>query len=103
LPRIPRVDITIMHVDFHYHLHAHSNLNYPFKNVLKAQFLSPAPRYSEDIDLVQIKPGPIKPVIKRIGEGFSFFEENRKNNNPDYSPRNFLVSKAKGGNQRKVT
>lgn len=41
-------------------------------------YLSPAPRYSEDIDLVQIKPGPIKPVIKRIGEVITFFEENRR-------------------------
>ena len=30
-------------------------------------YLNPAPRYSEDIDLVQIKPGPIKPIIQRIG------------------------------------
>ena len=31
-------------------------------------FLSPQPRYSEDIDLVQITPGPIKPIMYRIGE-----------------------------------
>lgn len=44
-------------------------------------FLNPAPRYSEDIDLVQIKPGPIKPIIKRIGEVITFFEEERKTQN----------------------
>lgn len=40
-------------------------------------YLNPAPRYSEDIDLVQIRPGPIKPIMKRIGEVVTFFEEKR--------------------------
>ena len=40
-------------------------------------YLSPASRYSEDIDLVQIKPGPIKPILQRIGEVVTFFEEKR--------------------------
>lgn len=40
-------------------------------------YLNPAPRYSEDIDLVQIKEGPIKPILKRIDEVITFFEENR--------------------------
>ena len=31
-------------------------------------YLSPQPRYSEDIDLVQIAPGPIKPIMYRLGE-----------------------------------
>lgn len=31
-------------------------------------YLNPAPRYSADIDLVQIKPGPIKPIMQRINE-----------------------------------
>ena len=30
--------------------------------------LQPQPRYSEDIDLVQIHPGPIKPILFRLGE-----------------------------------
>lgn len=41
-------------------------------------YLSPAPRYSEDIDLVQVIPGPIKPVMQRIREVITFFEEDRK-------------------------
>lgn len=41
-------------------------------------YLNPAPRYSEDIDLVQIKEGPIKPILQRIGEVITFFEENRR-------------------------
>lgn len=40
-------------------------------------YLHPAPRYSEDIDLVQIKPGPIKPIMERINEVITFFEEPR--------------------------
>lgn len=31
-------------------------------------YLQPQPRYSEDIDLVQIVPGPIKPILYRLGE-----------------------------------
>lgn len=31
-------------------------------------YLQPQPRYSEDIDLVQINPGPIKPILYRLGE-----------------------------------
>ena len=31
-------------------------------------YLQPQPRYSEDIDLVQITPGPIKPILYRLGE-----------------------------------
>lgn len=41
-------------------------------------YLNPAPRYSEDIDLVQVKEGPIGPIMKRIGEVITFFEEERK-------------------------
>ena len=29
---------------------------------------SPQARYSEDIDLVQVEPGPVKPAIERLGE-----------------------------------
>lgn len=31
-------------------------------------YLAPQPRYSEDIDLVQIESGPIKPIMYRLGE-----------------------------------
>lgn len=43
-------------------------------------YLSPQPRYSEDIDLVQIKPGPIKPILKEIGKQMQFLgtEKERK-------------------------
>jgi len=41
-------------------------------------FLSPQPRYSEDIDLVQIKPGPIKPILKEIGKQMQFLGTEKK-------------------------
>ena len=40
-------------------------------------YLQPAPRYSEDVDLVQIKTGPIKPIMQRIEEVIDFFNEPR--------------------------
>ncbi|WP_085534960.1 nucleotidyl transferase AbiEii/AbiGii toxin family protein [Massilibacteroides vaginae] len=48
-------------------------------------YLSPQPRYSEDIDLVQIDSEPIKPTIDRLREVLSFLGEpkvkQKKNNN----------------------
>lgn len=41
-------------------------------------YLKPAPRYSEDIDLVQVKAGPIKPIMQQLGKVINFFEEDRK-------------------------
>lgn len=53
------------------------NLAFRGGTALHKLYLHPAARYSEDIDLVQIKPGPIKPIMERIGEVVSFFEETR--------------------------
>lgn len=53
------------------------NLAFRGGTALHKLYLSPASRYSEDIDLVQIKPGPIKPIIERIGEIITFFDEKR--------------------------
>ena len=48
-------------------------------------YLSPQPRYSEDIDLVQVIPEPIKPTIDRLRQALSFLGEPRvkqkRNNN----------------------
>ena len=44
------------------------NLAFRGGTALHKLFLHPQPRYSEDIDLVQIKPGPIKPIMFRLGE-----------------------------------
>lgn len=74
------------------------NLAFRGGTALHKLYLKPAPRYSEDIDLVQIKQGPIKPILARIHEVLTFFEEKRqvkpkKDNNtilyrftPEYSP-----------------
>ncbi len=38
-------------------------------------YLAPQCRYSEDIDLVQINPGPIKPILYRLGEVLSWMPD----------------------------
>ncbi len=41
-------------------------------------FLKPQARYSEDIDLIQIKKGPIKPILQVIRKQFDFLGTRRK-------------------------
>lgn len=53
------------------------NIAFRGGTALHKLYLNPAPRYSEDIDLVQIKPGPIKPIMEQIGKVITFFEEKR--------------------------
>lgn len=45
-----------------------SQLAFRGGTALHKLYLSPQPRYSEDIDLVQINPGPIKTIMFRLGE-----------------------------------
>lgn len=40
-------------------------------------YLEPPTRYSEDIDLVQIKEGPIKPILERLGKVIKFLGTKR--------------------------
>ena len=54
------------------------NLAFRGGTALHKLYLKPAPRYSEDIDLVQIKAGPIKPILQQLGKVIKFFEEDRK-------------------------
>lgn len=54
------------------------NLAFRGGTALHKLYLNPAPRYSEDIDLVQIISGPIKPIMQRLQEVITFFEEPRK-------------------------
>ncbi len=54
------------------------NLAFRGGTALHKLYLNPAPRYSEDIDLVQIKAGPIKPIMERLKKVITFFEEPRK-------------------------
>jgi len=53
------------------------NLAFRGGTALHKLYLKPASRYSEDIDLVQIKPGPVKPILEHIGKVVTFFEEKR--------------------------
>lgn len=47
-----------------------SQLAFRGGTALHKLYLSPQPRFSEDIDLVQITAGPIKPIMYRLGEVF---------------------------------
>lgn len=67
---ISRVLVEIFFDDF-----LRENLAFRGGTALHKLYLNPSPRYSENIDLVQIKPGPIKPIMQRIGEVVTFFEE----------------------------
>ncbi len=55
-----------------------SQLAFRGGTALHKLYLSPQPRYSEDIDLVQINPGPIKPIMYRLGEVLDFMPDRRK-------------------------
>ncbi len=52
-----------------------SELAFRGGTALHKLYLSPQPRYSEDIDLVQINPGPIKPIMYRLGEVLDFLPD----------------------------
>ena len=49
-----------------------SELAFRGGTALHKLYMSPQPRYSEDIDLVQINAGPIKPIMQRLGEVLDF-------------------------------
>ncbi|MFY0653029.1 MAG: nucleotidyl transferase AbiEii/AbiGii toxin family protein [Cyclobacteriaceae bacterium] len=53
------------------------NLAFRGGTALHKLYLNPAPRYSEDIDLVQIKAGPITPILDKLEEVITFFDEKR--------------------------
>ena len=52
-----------------------SQLAFRGGTALHKLYLTPQPRYSEDIDLVQITPGPIKPIMFRLGEVLDFLPD----------------------------
>lgn len=45
-------------------------------------YLSPQPRYSEDIDLVQIHAGPIRPVMDHLRDALAFLGEPKTKSTP---------------------
>ena len=69
---ISRVLVEIFSDDF-----LRENLAFRGGTALHKLYHNPAPRYSEDIDLVQTKEGPIKPIMERLNEVITFFEEER--------------------------
>lgn len=79
---ISRVLVEIFSDDF-----LRENLAFRGGTALHKLYLNPAPRYSEDIDLVQIKPGPIKPIMQRLNEVITFFEEPRKTDLRGHGPK----------------
>ena len=64
-------------IDIFNHDFLKENLAFRGGTALHKLYLDPAPRYSEDIDLVQINPGPIKPILDALAESITFFEEDR--------------------------
>jgi len=51
------------------------NLAFRGGTALHKLFMSPQPRYSEDIDLVQVNPGPIKETYDHIRDSLAFLGE----------------------------
>lgn len=51
------------------------NLAFRGGTALHKLYLAPQPRYSEDIDLVQIYPGEIKPIIDHLRDALAFLGE----------------------------
>lgn len=49
-----------------------SQLAFRGGTALHKLYLAPQSRYSEDVDLVQINSGPIKPILSRLGEVLDF-------------------------------
>ena len=73
------------------------NLAFRGGTALHKIFMKPQARYSEDIDLVQIKPGPIQPVMQEIRKALSFLgskrntKQNFRMNTIVYHEYRFLV------------
>ena len=63
------------------------NLAFRGGTALHKLYMNPAARYSEDIDLVQIKAGPIKPIMERLKKVITFFEEPRKTQVRDHGAK----------------
>ena len=54
------------------------NLAFRGGTALHKIYFKPQVRYSEDIDLVQIKPGPIKPILQEIRKALTFLGTERE-------------------------
>lgn len=63
----------------------HEHLAFRGGTALHKLYLKPQSRYSEDIDLVQIKDGPIGPILKRIRERLDFLGRKRTVNQKEHN------------------
>jgi len=79
---ISRILVTLFSDEF-----IRENLAFRGGTALHKLYLHPAPRYSEDIDLVQINSGPIRPILQRLNELIDFFEKDRQTDIRDHSTR----------------
>ena len=72
------------------------NLAFRGGTALHKLFLKPQARYSEDIYLVQIKAGPIKPILVKIREGLApFLGTKRKIESSIHNTQQSIVLKQK--------
>ena len=58
------------------------NLAFRGGTALHKLYLSPQPRYSEDIDLVQINPGPIRAIMDHLRDALAFLGEPKTKSTP---------------------
>lgn len=58
------------------------NLAFRGGTALHKLYLSPQPRYSEDIDLVQINPGPIRSIMDHLRDALAFLGEPKTKSTP---------------------
>lgn len=65
-------------------------------------YLMPPPRYSEDIDLVQIKQEPIKPIMKRLKEVIDYFETPRNTKVAGHGAKAFYKFESESGNRLRL-
>ena len=58
------------------------NLAFRGGTALHKLYLSPQPRYSEDIDLVQINPGPIRAIMDHLRDALAFLGDPKTKSTP---------------------
>lgn len=79
-----------------------SHLAFRGGTALTKLYLKPPPRYSEDIDLVQIKSEPIKPIMQRIGEVIDYFDIPRNTKIAGHGAKAFYKFDSESGNRLRL-
>ena len=65
-------------------------------------YLKPAPRYSEDIDLVQIKAEAIKPIMQRLDEVIDYFDIPRRTQVKGHGAKAFYRFESESDNRLRL-